>query len=196
MSLLPYLYDVQRPLRGMDRDFYGPNNMFPFNQVVPREFFDPRQFMKPWENMFMPLEQIMRPMEQLVNAMNQLAVTEGSKVSTDGEKFQVNIDVQHFAPDEISVKVVDRHVVVEGKHEEKRDEHGYVSRQFVRRYALPEGCLPDTVESKLSSDGVLSISAPLVLALPSSGEKIVPIVHTGPVKKQIGSPESIQIQEE
>lgn len=103
----------------------------------------------------------------------------GTKISGgDENKFQVSVDVQHFAPDEISVKVVDSYVIVEGKHEEKCDEHGYVSRQFVRRFKLPQGCLPDTVESQLSSDGVLSITAPKVLPLPSMGEKIVPITYT------------------
>lgn len=53
------------------------------------------------------------------------------------EKFEVILDVQQFSPNEISVKVTDRFVIVEAKHEEKQDEHGYVSRQFTRRYMLP-----------------------------------------------------------
>lgn len=55
----------------------------------------------------------------------------------DKERFQVNLDVQQFGPHEISVKTVDDFIVVEGKHEERQDEHGFVSRQFVRRYQLP-----------------------------------------------------------
>ncbi|XP_021194612.3 alpha-crystallin B chain [Helicoverpa armigera] len=193
MSLLPYFYDIERPIRLMERDFFRPENFFgysPYNQLMPRDFFGP-SFLKPWENVFRPWENFMKPIEQLSSAMNQLALNEVGKITSDDEKFQVNVDVQHFSPAEINVKVVDGHVIVEGKHEEKRDEHGYVSRQFVRRYALPQGCLPDTVESRLSSDGVLTVTAPKVLALPSTGEKIVPITHTGPIKKQIGSPEPI-----
>lgn len=53
------------------------------------------------------------------------------------EKFEVILDVQQFSPNEISVKVTDKFVIVEAKHEEKQDEHGYVSRQFTRRYMLP-----------------------------------------------------------
>ncbi|OWR53403.1 heat shock protein hsp20.8 [Danaus plexippus plexippus] len=37
--------------------------------------------------------------------------------------------------------------------------------------------------SRLSSDGVLTVTAPKVLPMPSSGERIVPIQQTGPVKK-------------
>lgn len=59
----------------------------------------------------------------------------GSTV-TEQDKFQVNLDVQQFTPNEITVKTVDNAIVVEGKHEEKQDEHGFVSRHFVRRYVL------------------------------------------------------------
>lgn len=160
MALLPELFGT-RPGRRGPSDFY---------QIVPHDYF------KPFENMF-------RQIEQLSSLMNNMGVKE--RTEADYEKFQVNVDVQHFAPEDISVTVVNGYIVIEGKHEERLDEHGYVSRQFVRRYPLPEGCLPDTVESKLSSDGVLTVTAPRVLPLPSTGERIVPIVKTGPVKKQI-----------
>lgn len=160
MALLPELFGTRSGRRGQS-DFY---------QIVPHDYF------KPFENMF-------RQIEQLSSLMNNMGVKE--RTEADYEKFQVNVDVQHFAPEDISVTVVNGYIVIEGKHEERLDEHGYVSRQFVRRYPLPEGCLPDTVESKLSSDGVLTVTAPRVLPLPSTGERIVPIVKTGPVKKQI-----------
>lgn len=71
----------------------------------------------------------------------------------------MNIDVQQFRPAEVSVKMVDDYVIVKGKHEEREDEHGFVSRQFVRRYKLPRNVETDTLISELSSDGVLTISA-------------------------------------
>lgn len=73
---------------------------------------------------------------------------------------QVILDVQQFSPDEITVKTVDNHVIVEAKHEEKQDEHGYISRHFVRRYVLPPSHDLANVTSTLSSDGVLTITAP------------------------------------
>lgn len=108
----------------------------------------------------------------------------GSTIKSDKDKFQVNLDVQHFAPEDISVKTSDGFVIIEGKHEEKQDQHGYISRQFTRRYALPEGCKPDTVESRLSSDGVLSIIAPKIAPQVKSSERAVPISQTGPVRKE------------
>jgi crystallin, alpha B len=51
--------------------------------------------------------------------------------------LQIILDVAQFEPAEITVKTTDKFIVVEGKHEEKQDEHGYVSRQFIRRYCIP-----------------------------------------------------------
>ncbi|XP_033607000.1 protein lethal(2)essential for life isoform X1 [Cryptotermes secundus] len=92
---------------------------------------------------------------------------------------QVILDVQQFAPSEITVKTIDNAVIVEGKHEEKQDEHGYVSRHFVRRYILPSDIEVNNIVSSLSSDGVLTVTAPKKVLLPPSGERVVPIVHTG-----------------
>jgi len=73
---------------------------------------------------------------------------------------QVILDVQQFSPNEITVKTVDNYIIVEAKHEEKKDEHGFISRSFVRRYVLPSTHDLNNITSSLSSDGVLTISAP------------------------------------
>ena len=103
----------------------------------------------------------------------------GSTMNIDKEKFQIVLDVQQFAPNEITVKTTDHHVIVEGKHEEKEEEHGYVSRHFVRRYHLPKGADPHTVVSSLSSDGVLTVTAPRKALPPPPAERSVPIQQTG-----------------
>lgn len=48
----------------------------------------------------------------------------GSTITQDKDKFQVILDVQQFAPGEITVKTTGNSIVVEGKHDEKQDEHG------------------------------------------------------------------------
>ena len=40
-----------------------------------------------------------------------------------------------------------------------QDEHGYIAREFHRRYRLPPGVDPAAVTSALSPEGVLSIQA-------------------------------------
>lgn len=41
-----------------------------------------------------------------------------------------------------------------------QDDHGYVSREFVRKYRLPGMVDPASVTSSLSSDGVLMVAGP------------------------------------
>ncbi|CAK1602509.1 unnamed protein product [Parnassius mnemosyne] len=161
MSLLPFLLDLDRPRRLLDQHLAIA--------LTPEDILaavgQPRDYLRPWK--------------QLSTILQDADTT----IKTDKNKFQINLDVQHFAPEEITVKTSNGHVVIEGKHEEKQDEHGWVSRQFTRRYALPESCSVDAVQSRLSSDGVLTIIAPLERPQ-ASNERVVPIIHTGPVKTQ------------
>lgn len=76
----------------------------------------------------------LRPWQRTTGLQKQ---DSGSTLNINEEKFEVILDVQQFSPNEISVKITDKFVVVEAKHEEKQDEHGFVSRQFTRRYLLP-----------------------------------------------------------
>ena len=73
---------------------------------------------------------------------------------------QVFVEVENFTPEELVVKTVDHYVVVEGKHEEKKEPHGFISRQFTRKYLLPIDCKPENVSCNLSADGILLISVP------------------------------------
>lgn len=107
------------------------------------------------------------------------------------EGFQVCVDVHQFAPNEITVKTVDKDVIiVEAQHEEREDPLGYISRHFRRRYILPKEYHIKDVVAMLSSDGVLTVKAPPpplpqeVEGTAGNGaklnEKEVHIHHTGP----------------
>lgn len=102
---------------------------------------------------------------------------------TEKDGFQVSMDVQQFTPNEITVKVIDNCIVVEGKHEERQDDHGFISRQFVRKYTLPLGLETKDVTSTLSSDGVLTLKANLPKT--ESAERIIEIQHIGPTKIEV-----------
>merc|ERR1719402_645105 len=128
------------------------------NLVDKSSFFDrdvmiPRKWMIP--NMFNS------KIEQLGMFKN-----EDSQVITikdDPEKFEVRVDTSQYRADEIEVNVDARIISVKGKHEEKsEDGRKMVARQFSRKYSLPVGVNAESVISKLSSDGVLIISAPKV----------------------------------
>lgn len=100
-------------------------------------------------------------------------------IASDNDNFKVVIDVRQFKPEEITVKVVGRCIVVEAKHEEKRDEHGSISRQFLRKYLLPDRADLDEVSSTVSSDGILIITASLKKRPEEPKERVIKIQQTG-----------------
>lgn len=101
-----------------------------------------------------------------------------SLITKDG--FQVSLDVQQFEPKEIVVKACDNQVIVEGKHEEKDDHHGTISRHFVRKYSLPKDIDIADLQTTLSSDGILTLKAHKRGA---GNEHVIPIQQTGPGKR-------------
>lgn len=120
-----------------------------------------------------------------------------STVQADKNKFQVTLDVQQFSPEEVTVKVIGKNVIVEGKHDEKQDEHGWISRQFVRKYLVPEQCDIEKLQSTLSSDGVLTITAPRkVMELEEKKERIIKIQNTGQPALKEDVPKPVEAQKE
>ncbi|XP_034030971.1 heat shock protein beta-6 [Thalassophryne amazonica] len=88
--------------------------------------------------------------------------TSSAEVNSDDGRFTVQVDVKLFNPDELLVKVKGEFVEVQGKHEEKKkDGSGLTTRQFNRRYRIPKGVDTHALESAVSPDGVLIISAPM-----------------------------------
>ncbi|XP_027888019.1 crystallin, alpha B, b isoform X1 [Xiphophorus couchianus] len=83
-----------------------------------------------------------------------------SEMRMEKDRFVIYLDVKHFSPDELSVSVSDEFITVHAKHEDRQDDHGFVSREFLRKYRLPSGVLGADITSNLSSDGVLTITAP------------------------------------
>lgn len=176
---------MERPHRLLDQNFglaLSPEQLF----QMPSRL---QLYMKPRERVPM---NYYRPWAELFRQSN----SGSSTVEADKDKFQVVLDVQQFDPSEIDVKVVDKCVVVTAKHEEKRDEHGWISRQFVRKYLIPEQCDIDQVTSKLSSDGVLSITAPRKNQPKTENERTIKIEHTGKPAIQAKSQKPQQQQQQ
>uniref|UniRef100_A0A3P9JMU0 SHSP domain-containing protein n=1 Tax=Oryzias latipes TaxID=8090 RepID=A0A3P9JMU0_ORYLA len=97
-----------------------------------------------------------RKWSSLANQMPQKNLVE-PVVNTWG----VSMDVAHFSPSEISLGVRDGFLEVRGKHEEKPDQHGFISRCFTRKYRLPAEVGAATIVARLSVDGVLTVEAPV-----------------------------------
>lgn len=79
--------------------------------------------------------------------------------SQDGGKFLLaQLDVSHYKPEEVSCKVEDGKVFVNGKHYSE-NQYGYEASEFHRCYSLPEGTDPTSLKSRISPDGILQLEA-------------------------------------
>jgi len=115
------------------------------------------------------------------------------KATIGKDGYQVCLDVQQFAPNEIAVKIVDNSIVVEAEHEERQDEQGFISRQFTRRYALPQGIDIKDAVSQLSSDGILTIKVPPKhQALDEGNVRVLEIQQTGPTRLNSGNKDEVK----
>uniref|UniRef100_A0A8C4ZPW4 SHSP domain-containing protein n=1 Tax=Gadus morhua TaxID=8049 RepID=A0A8C4ZPW4_GADMO len=80
----------------------------------------------------------------------------------DPSGFTVHVDVKLFSPEDLLVKVSGDFVEVQGKHEEKKDGSGTMTRQFSRRYLIQGGVDTMALESTVSPEGILIIFAPML----------------------------------
>ncbi|XP_031836311.1 protein lethal(2)essential for life-like [Nomia melanderi] len=171
MTLIPKLFShwwetLDRPHRLFDQRFgrsIRPEQFFPtvFNRS-PSAFY-PSGFYQQWVDMVKEMEE----------------ETGWSVVKDDKDKFRVALDVQQFKPEEVNVKVIDNYIVVEGKHEDKQDDHGIISRHFVRKYLVPDQCDPEKATSTWTQEGILTITAPRKPeAVENKREKTIKIEHT------------------
>lgn len=166
MSLVPRLIET------MFRD--------PFDDVYPIIAYREPVMDYPrrsWNHM----NRALRQLDQLSRQMNQ----EMAAVKDSEDKFEVNVDCAHFKPEEINVKLANNNLTIEAKHEERSDEHGYISRSFKRRYVLPDNVEFDKLQSSLGVDGVLSIKAPKKVVNAVTGEKKIPITLTNQVHQPV-----------
>ncbi|XP_068615312.1 heat shock protein beta-8-like [Brachionichthys hirsutus] len=82
-----------------------------------------------------------------------------SPTTTGGEPWKVCVNVHSFKPEELSVKTRDGFVEVSGKHEEKQEEGGIVTKNFTKKIQIPIDVDPLTVFASLSPEGVLIMEA-------------------------------------
>lgn len=103
-----------------------------------------------------------------------LSLAKTRKTRDPSDKFEVKLDVRHFKPEEINIKVIGNDLMVEAKHNERREGNGSVSRQFTRRYELPKDVDSQLMTGSFSTDGKLMICAPLKPQLLTK-ERLIPI---------------------
>lgn len=85
-------------------------------------------------------------------------------------EFKVNLDVSHYAPEEILVTLEDGKLVVNGKHFSE-SEYGFESCQFHRKYPIPPEITKSDIKSKISEDGILTITGKQKMVIKCKPEK-------------------------
>uniref|UniRef100_A0A2K5F147 Heat shock protein beta-1 n=1 Tax=Aotus nancymaae TaxID=37293 RepID=A0A2K5F147_AOTNA len=111
-----------------------------------------------------------------------------SEIRHTADRWRVSLDVNHFAPEELTVKTKDGVVEITGKNEERQDEHGFISRCFTRKYTLPPGVDPTQVSSSLSPEGTLTVEAPMPKPATQSNDITIPVTFES--RAQLGGPEA------
>merc|ERR1719220_999288 len=86
---------------------------------------------------------------------------EEAKVDEDEAKMELRINASDYKPEELKVSVQSGRLLVEGKHEEKKEDgSAYVQKSFSRSFTLPKEAEADKIVSNLSSEGILVVTAP------------------------------------
>ncbi|XP_034152606.1 heat shock protein beta-3 [Esox lucius] len=74
--------------------------------------------------------------------------------------YQVLLDVTQFRPEEILIQVFEGWLLIRAQHGARMDEHGSVSRSFIRQYPLPEKLqLAGDLRALLCHDGILVVES-------------------------------------
>ncbi|XP_037113939.1 heat shock protein beta-8 isoform X2 [Syngnathus acus] len=76
-----------------------------------------------------------------------------------GDPWKVCVNVHSFKSHELNIKTREGFVEVSGKHEEKQEEGGIVTKNFTKKIQIPTDVDPLTVFASLSPEGVLIIEA-------------------------------------
>ncbi|CBY11856.1 unnamed protein product [Oikopleura dioica] len=84
-----------------------------------------------------------------------------SQISGDGSRWVVTVDCRNFHPEDIVIRTIGAAVEIRAKTAQAAEGDSNIIREFNRKYHLPEGLDPQLVESTLTYDGMLIISAPL-----------------------------------
>ncbi|KAK6102196.1 Hsp20/alpha crystallin family protein [Brugia pahangi] len=75
------------------------------------------------------------------------------EIIDDAEKFSVSIDARNFAPNEITVNTEGKELKIGAIHVDSKGK-----KQFERRYMIPDNIMMECSETRISPDGILTIT--------------------------------------
>merc|ERR1712183_277884 len=92
------------------------------------------------------------------------------QVSASNDKFQIQLELPGFAPEDFSLKTKDDIIIVEAVHEAKNEDGSSNSRKFTKEFKMPAGVVTEQLASTYSGAGILTVSAPRVIEAPEGTE--------------------------
>lgn len=180
------LMDLDRHWRDVDRHFREMEERF----WKDRPTYRPPALSSsaPWDVDFFRPSDVMRRMQDEIERLKREAGFDSSLTRPSllhdnmgivprKDAFEVSLDVAGFKPEELVVNLNNDQLTLSGKHEEKSaDGTRFVSRQFTRKYQLPQDVDPEKMKSSLAADGrTLRVEAPR--SLPHDTDTRIPITH-------------------
>merc|ERR1712012_1108617 len=92
------------------------------------------------------------------------------QVSASNDKFQIQLELPGFAPEDFALKTKDDIIIVEAVHESKNEDRSSNSRKFTKEFKMPAGVVTEQLASTYSGAGILTVSAPRQIQAPEGAE--------------------------
>jgi len=92
------------------------------------------------------------------------------QVSASNDKFQIQLELPGFSPEDFSLKTKDDLIVVEAVHETKGEDGSSQTRSFTKEFKMPAGVVTEKLSSTYSGEGILNVSAPRVVSAPDGAQ--------------------------
>merc|ERR1712061_10541 len=92
------------------------------------------------------------------------------QVSASNDKFQIQLELPGFAPEDFALKTKDDIIIVEAVHESKNEDGSSNSRKFTKEFKMPAGVVTEQLASTYSGAGILTVSAPRRIQAPEGAE--------------------------
>ena len=91
-------------------------------------------------------------------------------MSASNDKFQIQLELPGFAPEDFSLKTKDDIIIVEAVHEAKNEDGSTDSRRFSKEFKMPGGVASEKLASTYSGAGILTVSAPRAIQAPEGAQ--------------------------
>jgi len=138
------------PVPSADANGHYPMRLAPMMHLAPH----PQQITDMMRQIHIPKEAVEFVKHEKAEEPREI------EVHNDKHKFSVYLDIRHFKPEEVEVHVKNHTMIIEGRHDEREDDQGFVRRHFVRKYEIPKDVDPQAIQSYLHGNGVLTLAAP------------------------------------